>query len=205
MSIITKPVSICVFGDSTAWGAWDLDKGGWVSRLWFYVANVNDEDYVEIYNQSVSGGTTNTILQRFEFEARARNADALIFQTGANDALYEHTPGNYLVSPDKFRSNLEGIIKRAKQITKNIVFMDLKNCEESKTTPVAWDDLYYTNENIKKYSAIMQEVCQKNDIAFLDLQPLNADDFDDGLHPNAKGHEKIFIQVKDFLIASGWI
>jgi len=25
--------TICVFGDSTAWGAWDLERGGWVNRL----------------------------------------------------------------------------------------------------------------------------------------------------------------------------
>ena len=32
-----KIESICVFGDSTAWGAWDMEKGGWVNRLWFYI------------------------------------------------------------------------------------------------------------------------------------------------------------------------
>lgn len=197
--------SICVFGDSTAWGAWDMEKGGWVNRLWFYVAKRSGDDYVEIYNQSVSGGTTDTILARFESEAKIRGADAIIFQTGGNDASYEHIPGNYLVLPDKFKLNLEEIIKRAKQITKNIIFMDLKNCDESKTMPVSWIDIYYTNENIIKYSEIMKDVCQKNGIDFLDIAPLDNDDFDDGLHPNASGHEKIFKQVKDFLITKKWI
>src|SRR3989344_419743 len=119
--------SICIFGDSTAWGAWDMERGGWVNRLWFHIGNRKGDDYLEIYNQSISGGTTDTILARFEAEAKIRNADALIFQTGGNDASYEHTPGNYLVSPEKFRKNLEAIIKRAKVITKNIIFMDLKN------------------------------------------------------------------------------
>src|SRR3989338_9313414 len=73
--------SICVFGDSTAWGAWDLEKGGWVNRLWFHVAKRKDDDYVEVYNCSVSGATTDTILERFESEAKIRSADALIFQT----------------------------------------------------------------------------------------------------------------------------
>lgn len=197
--------SICIFGDSTAWGAWDLEKGGWVNRLWFHVAKRSEENYVEIYNQSIPGGTTDTILARFEAEAKIRNADAIIFQTGGNDASYEHTPGNYLVPPDKFRSNLEEIIKRAKQITKNIIFMDLKNCDESKTMPVPWIDIYYTNENMIKYSEIMKEVCLKNDVDFLDIITLNTDDFDDGLHPNANGHEMIFGQVRDFLVEKKWI
>ncbi|MBU1177079.1 MAG: GDSL-type esterase/lipase family protein [Patescibacteria group bacterium] len=201
---MNKIESICIFGDSTAWGAWDMRKGGWVNRLWFHVAK-RDEDYVEIYNLSISGGTTETILARFESEAKIRNADAIIFQTGSNDAAYKNTPGNYLVSPEKFRANLEEIIKKVKKITKNIIFMDLKNCDESKTMPVAWIDIYYTNKNIRKYSEIMEKVCQQNNIFFLNVGLLENKDFDDGLHPNTSGHEKIFIKVKDFLASKKWI
>lgn len=199
-----KPESICVFGDSTAWGAWDLEKGGWVNRLWFEVAD-RDEDYVEIYNCSISGGTTDTLLARFESEARIRNAEALIFQTGGNDAAYKQGPDDNLVTPEKFRKNLEEIIGRAKKITDRIMFMDLKNCDESKTMPMPWDGVYYTNENIQKYSEIMKKVCLDNDIFFLDIKPLENGDFEDGLHPNARGHEKIFNQVKDFLVEKQWI
>jgi len=201
---MNKPESICIFGDSTAWGAWDTEKGGWVNRLWLDVAK-RVEDYVEIYNCSVSGGTTETILERFESEAKIRNADALIFQTGGNDSAYENTPGNYLVSPEKFEENLREIIKRAKKITDNIIFMDLKNCDESKTMPVSWIDVYYTNENIQKYSDIMKKVCSEERVMLLDLEPLSNEDFDDGLHPNTQGHIKIFNQVKDFLIDKQWI
>jgi len=30
-------------------------------------------------------------------------------------------------------------------------------------------------------------------------------DSDDGLHPNAQGHEKVFARVRDFLKENGWI
>ncbi len=201
---MNKPTSICIFGDSTAWGAWDTDKGGWVNRLWLHVAK-KDEDYVEVYNCSVSGGTTDTILERFESEAKTRNADALIFQTGGNDSAYENLPDHYLVSPKEFEENLREIIKRARKITDNIIFMDLKNCNESKTMPVPWIDIYYTNENIQKYSKIMEKVCNEEEVIFLDIKPLENDDFDDGLHPNTKGHIKIFNQVKDSLTEKQWI
>ena len=182
-----------------------MEKGGWVNRLWFDVAKRDGDDYVEVYNCSISGGTTDTILERFESEAKIRNADALIFQTGGNDASYERAPGNYLVSPENFKTNLEEIINRAKKITNNIIFMDLKNCDESKTMPVSWIDIYYTNENIQKYSRIMEEVCREQGVAFLDVSFLDNQDFDDGLHPNARGHEKIFNQARGFLIEKGWI
>ena len=69
--------TLCVFGDSTAYGAWDLEKGGWVNRLWLFLAKNKDDD---LYNLSISGGTTETILARFENEAKVRQADAIIFQ-----------------------------------------------------------------------------------------------------------------------------
>ena len=83
-----KPETICIFGDSTAWGAWDLEKGGWVSRLWLEI-HKDMESGAKLYNLSISGGTTETILARFESEARMREADALIFQTGGNDASFD--------------------------------------------------------------------------------------------------------------------
>lgn len=200
-----KPESICIFGDSTAWGAWDLERGGWVSRLWFYIGE-REEDYVEIYNQSISGGTTETILKRFENEANIRNADALIFQTGGNDAAYiKNDPNNLIVQPDIFKKNIFEIIKRAKKITNNIVFVSLKNCDESKTMPVSWIDFYYTNANIGECNEIIEEVCRENNVPFLDIGPLSNEDFDDGLHPNAEGHRKIFERVKEFLVKNEWI
>ncbi len=199
-----KPIeSICIFGDSTSWGAWDMEKGGWVNRLWFHVGK-REEDYVEIYNLSISGGTTDTILARFENEAKIRKADVLIFQTGGNDASYIGTPDNNLVSPEKFEENLREIIKRAKNITANIVLLDLKNCDESLTMPW-WKDINYSNESIKKYSQIMEKVCQENSVLFLDIPELDNSDFDDGLHPNATGHEKIFNITKNFLQTQKWI
>ena len=200
-----KPESICIFGDSTAWGAWDMEKGGWVNRLWFYVAK-REEEYVEIYNQSISGGTTEMILKRFENEAKIRNTDALIFQTGGNDAAYtKNDPNNFVIQADTFRENISKIITRAKKITDKIIFMSLRNCDESRTMPVFWADFYYTNERIEEYNKIMKEICRRNDILFLDVGMLSNEDFDDGLHPNSEGHRKIFEKVKDFLEERKWI
>jgi lysophospholipase L1-like esterase len=196
--------SICIFGDSTAWGAWDLKKGGWVSRLWLYIAEKTDGE-TEVYNLSISGGTTQTILDRFESEAKIRNADAIIIQTGGNDAAYENKEENFLIPPEKFFYNLNEIIEKAKRISPNVIVMGLKNCDEKKTMPVFWRNIYYTNTNLQKYEELMRVVCLNNDVPFLRLKPLNNEDFDDGLHPNARGHEKVFEQVRDFLIEMRWI
>ncbi|MBI4991649.1 MAG: hypothetical protein HZB99_00325 [Candidatus Harrisonbacteria bacterium] len=191
--------TICVFGDSTAWGAWDLEKGGWVNRLWLFLAE-KDQD-AELYNLSISGGTSETILARFENEAKIREADILVFQTGGNDAAGEHTEDNYQVPPDKFKENLEEIIRRAKKMTDRIIFIGFKNVDEAKTKPVPWRDIYYTNKNIKKYNEIMKKVCVEQKVLFLDLFGiLENKDLDDGVHPNTKGHQKIYERVRIFLM-----
>lgn len=196
--------SICVFGDSTEWGAWDKEKGGWVNRLWLSLS----EKYsgTDVYNLSVSGGTVETILARFESEARIREANVLIFKTGGNDSAYEHSEGNYLVAPDTFRSKLKEVIIRAKNITPDLIFIGSENCDESRTMPVSWIDIYYTNANIETYNKIMKEICEENKVLFLDIFGLlDNSDLEDGLHPNAVGHEKIFQSVKDFLVVNNFL
>ena len=172
--------TICVFGDSTAWGAWDTEKGGWVNRLWLLFAEKKEDT---------------------EEEAKTRGAEVLIFQSGGNDAAYEHKEGNYQVPLDKFKENIEEIIQRAKKIADKIMFVSFKNVDEKRTKPVSWIDIYYTNENIGKYNGVMKEICDKHNIPFLSIFGLLADeDLEDGLHPNSAGHKKIFEKVKEFLI-----
>jgi len=193
-----KDKSICVFGDSTSWGAWDEEKGGWVNRLWLFLAD--HEPYSPIFNLGIDGGTSKTILERFEKEAHVRNAGVLIFQTGGNDASTASLNGLCNISLDDFKKNILEIIEKAKLVTDKIVFLDLKNCDETKTLPVSWGEYYYNNENILKYSKAMEDICKEKGVLFLDIEKLENDEFEDGLHPNAKGHQKIFLQVKDFLL-----
>ena len=188
----------CVFGDSTASGFYDLEMGGWVNRLWLFAIKQDIDN--DLYNLSISGGTTETILARFEDEAKLRRPNILIFQSGGNDAAYEKEGENW-VAPEKFKLNIEEIIKRAKKIVGKIIFVGFKNVDESKTMPVSWINLYYKNENIKKYNEIMKNICEKEKVFFVDIFGfLEKEDFYDGLHPNSAGHQKIFEIVRNFLI-----
>lgn len=197
--------SICIFGDSTAWGAWDMEKGGWANRLWLYAGEKTNGE-CEIYNLSISGGTTETILERFESEAKIREADALIFQSGGNDSYLKGKNGSNQIPLDQFRKNLQEIIRKAKNITPNIIFIGFKNVDETKTMPVSWKDIYYVNVEIKKYDEAMKDVCKENNIPYLDIFGLlKNEDFEDGLHPNTLGHKKIFEKVKSFLEEKKWI
>jgi lysophospholipase L1-like esterase len=181
-----------------------MEKGGWVNRLWFYVCEKTDGD-CEVYNLSISGGTTQTILDRFESEAKIREADALIFESGGNDSYIREGSVTNNIPLEQFRENLEEIILRAKKITRDIAFVGFEIVDESKTTPVSWSNISYLNSEIKKYNEEMAKICAEQGILFIDtFDLLVGEDLEDGLHPNAPGHEKIFTKVRDSLEVNGW-
>jgi len=61
------------------------------------------------------------------------------------------------------------------------------------------------NDKIKIYNEIINEECQKRSIIFLNIteewSELNYLNLlsDDGIHPNEKGHQKIFEKVKHLI------
>jgi len=205
---------ICVFGDSITYGAWDKD-GGWVQRLsqFFvekYLSNPNDF-YYSVYNLGIlAGNTTEDLLERFEFEIKQRLKEEddeiiVVFAIGANDSNFVHNKNDFWVQPVKFEKNIKRLIDIAQKFSSKIIFVGLTPVEEQKVCPMPWDiDKSSKNKNIQKYNQIIKQVCQKNDVYFIEIfEDWIKMDYkkllEDGLHPNSKGHQKIFEIVKDFL------
>ena len=193
--------TICIFGDSITWGAWDKEKGGWVNRLRLFLEPLFDYKVI-LYNLGVSGDNTEDLLKRFKAEAEARKPNIIIFSIGANDSQYIDSKDNPRVNLEKFQENLNKLANQAKKITPKIIFIGLTKVDESKTMPIPWNKRkYYTNENVIQYKSIIESFCQENKILFVDiLDLLNKEDLDDGLHPNSQGHQKMFERIKDFLL-----
>lgn len=191
---------ICVFGASSTWGAWDKEKGGWVNRLRLFLESGNEG--ADVYNLGVSGDTTEDLLKRLDCEAGAREAELVIFSIGENDSAYENKEGNYQVPPEEFKKNILKLIKTAGKFASKIIFLGLKPVDESRTKPVPWHDvIYYTNKNINFYDDIIEDICSKHEIGYIDMKSvLGKADLADGIHPNENGHQKIFGAVKDYLL-----
>ncbi len=198
---------ILVFGDSITWGACDSDKGGWVERLKVYVG----EHYEgSVYNLGVSGDTTEDLLERFEFETTHRLEEdeetIIIFDIGINDSQFIHSQNSNKVPPQEFQGNLQKLINLAQKFSSKIVFVGLFPVDETKTIPIPWDkDKSYKNEYIKKYNNTIRSMTEENKLYFIDvfnkLLSLNYQILlEDGLHPNAEGHQKIFETVRGYLI-----
>ena len=196
---------VLVFGDSIAYGAWDM-KGGWVQRLREYLdkRTLKDiEKYTIIYNLGVDGDTSRDILKRLEKEASARIGESenmFIFSFGSNDCAFVHSEKEFLVSEEEFVRNTEEIISLAKNFSKKIIFLGLLNVDQKKVDPVPWArHISYINEHTEKFEEMLKRICSDKGVHFIEMPQLSKTYLEDGVHPNSKGHEKIFLVVKKYL------
>ncbi len=200
-------VNILVFGDSIAWGAFDLEKGGWVDRLKLYMADRGD---IFVYNLGVSGNNTADILTRFESEARARvdedEETIIIFAVGINDSHLLHRKNGLVVLMDDFELNIKRLAGLARRFSSKIVFIGLTPVDESKTVPIPWDKTKsYKNDDISEYDRKIRSLSREMNCFFVEIfnDWINFNHIgllEDGLHPNSEGHKKIFESVRDLLV-----
>ena len=197
-------VKVLIFGDSIAWGAFDLDRGGWVERLKTdFFATFKTEE-VSIYNLAISGNDTRGVLFSLEKEVEIFNAVEpkkyiFLFSVGSNDPRYLGQKNNPFIPFGEFKSNLEKIVSISKKHSSTLVFTGLMIVNEKLTKP--WkEDMYWDNEDIKKYNNTIETLCKEKGLHFIPLWDLlTEDDVPDGLHPNAQGHKKIYSRVKEHL------
>lgn len=191
-------MNICIFGDSIVWGAADSEKGGWVERLKIDFAEHYD---AIIYNLGISGETTEELLERVEDESRVREPNIMIFAIGINDSQFIPSTNSNRISVDNFKINLEKLYNIAKKFTSKIIFVGLTLVDEVKTTPIPWDtNKTYINENIKQFDQCIKVFCSEKNLKFIEMNNvLKSEDLADGLHPNSRGHEKIFHKIKSSL------
>lgn len=209
--------NILVFGASTTHGAWDSEGGGWVGRLnRFLMERVQRETdpYFTVYNLGINGDTSRGLLQRFEREAEVRFVKAernvVIFAIGINDAV-RLDDREYQVPPEEFGLNIKSLVGVARKFGK-VILVGLTPVEETRTTPIPWGELrwYYRNEPLRAYNEMLKRIAADEALPFVDVLPaFTAGDYsglmDDGLHPNSKGHQKIFEIAKTQLSNHGII
>lgn len=181
---------------SIAWGAHDLERGGWITRFRDYFEARNKD--INVYDLSVSGDTTTDLLNRLEVEVKSREPNIVIFAIGINDAQSVSGVNSTRISVDEFKNNLKKIHSTAHKFANEIIFIGFTSVDESKTRPVSWNiSASYTNENIKYFDTEIKKFCKENNARFISMDGvINIIDLDDGLHPNTEGHKKMFDKIR---------
>jgi len=194
---------ICVFGSSIGHGHNDIEKGGWCDRLKvYYFASAYD---VSVYNLSISGAMSRDLVARFAEECDVRRPKIVIISIGMNDSTFDSDMEECRVPLKETKQNIKKLIEISNKNKRQVVIIGLTAVDEKKVVPVPWaENLSYKNIYIKEYDKAIEEIAKDNNIPYcfmFDL--LKKEDLDDGLHPNAQGHKKMFERIKDFLIENG--
>lgn len=203
---------IFAFGDSITWGAWD-EEGGWADRLKKEIVEYVDRrpgQEIVFYNLGIPSNRIDQLLERFQTEVDARfdednQEKYFIFAFGANDAAYKIRERKFRVDPEDFSKNIEETISAARKYSSNLVFLTITPVDETKTDGVLNPEKSRKNEYVDKYNEIIKEICIREKIEIIDVNAAFNQDksllYDDGLHPNSRGHGLILKLVRDYLIS----
>ncbi len=169
---------IVAFGDSLTAGFGLPPGADFASRL-EAALKVKGHD-IRITNAGVSGDTTAGGLARFDW-AVPDDADAVILELGANDALRG-------LAPRIARNNLDQILAKLKHRSLPVLIAGMH-------APANWGDDY-----VKAFNAIFPELANKHGALlypfFLDGVIKRADlKLADALHPNQAGVEEIVRRI----------
>ncbi|WP_027381807.1 SGNH/GDSL hydrolase family protein [Epilithonimonas caeni] len=184
------------FGDSITYGEYDGVFGGWVDILKRYALQKYNEGSNELilFNLGIGGETTEGLVARMPHEMKARNStdgNIIFIGYGANDLASKD--GIQLVSPEKFRINIENAIQNAKQYSSDIYLVSILPVSESIDSKVSPTGKVRTNEDVLIYNQILKDIANESSLSYIDFHSAFLQDKEillsqDGVHPNEKGY-----------------
>ncbi|OCN05055.1 hypothetical protein A4S06_01325 [Erysipelotrichaceae bacterium MTC7] len=189
------------FGDSIITGMNDEVHGGWFNRLkqGLYSSGEN----TSFMNFGVPGQITAELLQNFETLIQTHKVEdaklTIILATGVNDS--QIFGGKYRVTVEAFEEQFIELVRKALNYTNDVYVIGLTHVDEAKTNPIIFhSQMCFRNDRIQAFDTIIKEVCLSKKVCYIPLSGLLAKiELTDGLHPNSKGHEKIYQRIRQYM------
>ena len=155
-----------------------------------------------IYNVSISGDTTRDVLQRFEPEARRRGIEqypsVVAITTGVNDAFRDDS--GLRRSLDSTESDLRDLVHKAREHAETVALMGCPPVDPDNNS-VPNTDYRIRDRDLEGIDDLKQAVSEDVEgVVFVDLRArIDTDSFswDDGIHPDADGHRRIYEAVRE--------
>jgi len=155
---------------------------------------------VKVINSGYPGDTTQQGLARMKRDVLDHQPDYVVILFGTNDSVIEK-PGQYRVAADRYAKNLSQMISELKKINARVVLCTLLPIN---STPYfeRHPKEYYDAEGgleaiVQKYRAAVRAMARVENVPVVDIYPEFAKDMTllrdppDGVHPNARGTNKI--------------
>ena len=148
---VNSMTTICVFGDSIAWGAFDKEAGGWADRLKTALLPNGHQ----VYNLSIFGNTTEDVLRRMPAECIARHPDVVILAIGINDTqlMIESAIKTPRIGTEAFRNNMRTLLIQGKRYAKRVIVVGITQVDESRVKVLPWaPEKGYNNQRIQEFN-----------------------------------------------------
>lgn len=192
------------FGDSITHGGCDDEMGGWVNRLKVRFMRAGHGDHV--FNFGIGGDTAADLQRRFEHEMAHRNAEAITLAVGANDVQCLGDESHPRFTADEYREHLVALVRRARRHARWVFVLGIGRIEADRCGRRPGKPVFLTDERVRLFDRLAREAADLTGAWFIPLNDvLQPDDLADGVHPNARGHERIAQRVYDSLAGSGFL
>lgn len=190
---------VVVLGDSIVEGHCDFEKFGWVNRLQTKLSHKHN-----VYNLGISNSNTAELFQRMG-EVTSRRPDILIVSGSVNDILlrkgikensFEISEMKRVRSWQKIRDFISQTNWKTVVIGPTPVDEDVMPVADSNPDIPEYEGYYVQNADVENYDAWLKIFCGKWGVEYYSCyQSWKSQDlttlFEDGLHPNSKGHEML--------------
>lgn len=206
---------IFIIGSSSVYGV-GAKHGGWADLIKqalhqkMYGADGIGEKY-EIYNFGKSGAKIEFAKGLFPTLMKEYGRDGkkiTIVSIGGNNSKAESEPTNYASTPEEYEAQMTELLDLLKQHSDAVIAVGSGFVDESKTNPkhnpLTGGKSYFTNERRKMFEQRWEKLCEQKGIEFVSVS-LSEDEwqsdylYEDGLHPNQKGHQYIADRVIEVL------
>ncbi len=189
------------FGDSIITGMNDEVHGGWFNRLQHELSVSNQ--HTTCTNFGVPGQITQEVLQNFDALIQSHVIQdaklTIVLATGVNDS--QIFGGRHRITVEAFEEQFIELVRKALNYTNDVYVIGLTHVDEAKTNPIIFhSQMCFRNDRIQAFDTIIKEVCLSKKVCYIPLSGLLAKiELTDGLHPNSKGHEKIYQRIRQYM------
>ena len=198
---------VFIIGSSFVYGV-GAEKSGWADlvKQFFhhkmYGKSGVGEKY-EVFNFAKSGAEIKFVKRLFPTLIREygrKGKIITIVSIGGNDAKAVDSPTNYVSTIEKYTVQMSQLLDLLKEKSDLVIAVGGGYYDESKTNPkhnpFTGGESYFTNERRKKFEQRFQELCHQKSITFIGVKLSKEEwqkkySYQDGLHPNQKGHQYV--------------
>lgn len=202
---------IFIIGSSSVYGV-GAKKGGWADLIKqelhqkMYGEDGVGEKY-EVFNFGKSGAKIEFAKRLFPMIMKEYGRDGkkiTIVSIGGNNSKAENEPTNYVSTPEEYESQMSELLDLLKKQSDVVIAVGSGSVDENKTNPkhnpLTGRRSFFTNQRRKKFEQRWEKLCEQKGIKFVGVS-LSEDKwqadylYEDGLHPNQKGHQYIADKV----------